>query len=92
MGEKTAAKWVREFGSLGELVDRVDEVKGKAGDALRANLANVLLNRQLTELVRDVPLDVTPDDLRCGPGTATRCTGCSTSWSSGCCATGCSPR
>jgi DNA polymerase-1 len=63
VGEKTAAKWVREFGSLAELTDRVDEVKGKAGDALRANLANVLLNRQLTELVRVVPLDVGPDDL-----------------------------
>ncbi|MEJ3654795.1 DNA polymerase I [Actinomycetes bacterium KLBMP 9759] len=63
VGEKTAAKWVREFGSLAELTDRVDEVKGKAGDALRAHLANVLLNRQLTELVRDVPLEAGPDDL-----------------------------
>ncbi|HEY9415726.1 MAG TPA: DNA polymerase I [Pseudonocardia sp.] len=63
VGEKTAAKWIREFGSLGELTDRVDEVRGKAGDALRANLANVTLNRQLTELVREVPLDVRPDDL-----------------------------
>ncbi|MGI8798008.1 MAG: 5'-3' exonuclease H3TH domain-containing protein, partial [Pseudonocardia sp.] len=63
VGEKTAAKWVREFGSLGELVDRVDEVKGKAGDALRENLANVTLNRQLTELVRDIALERTPDEL-----------------------------
>ena len=93
VGEKTAAKWVREFGSLAELTDRVDEVKGKAGDALRAHLANVLLNRQLTELVRDVPLDVDAGRARpCGRGTATPCTGCSTSWSSGCCASGCSPR
>src|SRR6478752_7137505 len=67
VGEKTAAKWVREFGSLEELTDRVDEVKGKAGDALRANLAHVLLNRQLTELIRDVPLDASPDDLAVRP-------------------------
>jgi DNA polymerase-1 len=67
VGEKTAAKWVREFGSLEELTDRVDEVKGKAGDALRANLAHVLLNRQLTELIRDVPLEVAPDDLVARP-------------------------
>ena len=67
VGEKTAAKWVREFGSLAELTDRVDEVKGKAGDALRAHLANVLLNRQLTELVRDVPLDATPAELAVRP-------------------------
>ncbi len=63
VGEKTAAKWVREFGSLEALTDRVDEVKGKAGDALRANLAHVLLNRQLTELIRDVALEAAPDDL-----------------------------
>ncbi|MFC4950804.1 DNA polymerase I [Pseudonocardia sp. GCM10023141] len=67
VGEKTAAKWVREFGSLGDLIDRVDEVKGKAGDALRAHLAGVMLNRQLTELVRDVPLDAGPAELEVRP-------------------------
>jgi DNA polymerase-1 len=67
VGEKTAAKWVSEFGSLAGLVDRVDEVKGRAGDSLREHLADVLLNRQLTELARDVPLDVGPADLRPEP-------------------------
>jgi DNA polymerase I len=66
VGEKTAAKWVREFGSLDDLVNRVDEVPGKAGDALRENLASVIRNRQLTELRRDVPLDRTAADLELG--------------------------
>ncbi|HEV7191698.1 MAG TPA: DNA polymerase I [Jatrophihabitantaceae bacterium] len=66
VGEKTAAKWIREFGSLDSLVAGVDTVKGKVGDALRENLANVIRNRRLTELVRDVPLDVTVDDLARG--------------------------
>ena len=60
VGEKTAAKWVRDFGSLANLVDRIDEVPGKAGDALRASLSHVLQNRRLTELVRDVPIEVDP--------------------------------
>jgi DNA polymerase I len=64
VGEKTAAKWVAEFGSLAELVDRVDEVKGRAGDRLREHLSDVLRNRQLTELARDVPLEAGPTDLR----------------------------
>ena len=64
IGEKTAAKWVREFGSLAELVDRIGEVPGKAGEKLRDHLAAVLLNRQLTELARDVPVPMTPHDLR----------------------------
>ncbi|MGZ4610533.1 MAG: DNA polymerase I [Actinomycetes bacterium] len=63
VGEKTATKWVVEFGDLDSLVARVDEVKGKAGDALRAHLAQVVQNRQLTELVRDVPLEVMPGNL-----------------------------
>ncbi|MBV9383144.1 MAG: DNA polymerase I [Solirubrobacterales bacterium] len=57
VGEKTATKWVAEFGSLQALVDRIDEVKGRAGDALREHLGNVLRNRQLTSLVRDMPLE-----------------------------------
>ena len=66
VGEKTAAKWIREFGSLTALVDRVDEVPGKAGVLLREHLSSVLRNRQLTELVRDVPLAVGPHDLHLG--------------------------
>jgi DNA polymerase I len=64
VGEKTATRWIAEFGSLANLVDRVDEVKGKAGDALRDHLAGVLRNSQLTQLVRDVPLELGPHDLR----------------------------
>ncbi|HUZ38748.1 MAG TPA: DNA polymerase I [Streptosporangiaceae bacterium] len=64
VGEKTAAKWIAEFGSLSELVDRVGEVKGKAGDTLREHLSDVLRNRHLTELARDVPLESGPLDLQ----------------------------
>src|SRR6266581_2876263 len=63
VGEKTAAKWVAEYGSLQALVDGVDQIKGRAGDNLREHLGNVLRNRQLTELTRNVPLDVGPADL-----------------------------
>ena len=66
VGEKTAAKWMQQFGNFDALVDRVDEVKGKAGDALREHLADVIRNRQLTELRRDVPLHVGPHDLHLG--------------------------
>jgi DNA polymerase-1 len=58
VGEKTATKWIQDFGSLEDLVNRVDEVKGKVGDKLRDNLASVLRNRQLTTLLTDVPGDV----------------------------------
>jgi DNA polymerase-1 len=63
VGEKTAAKWVREYGSLTVLAEQVDTVKGKVGDALRQNLASVLRNRRLTELVTDVTVEASVDQL-----------------------------
>ena len=66
VGEKTAAKWIREFGSLAELVARADEVKGKAGETLRAHLEQVRINRELTDLVCDVELELGPADLAWG--------------------------
>ncbi|MGY1743395.1 MULTISPECIES: DNA polymerase I [unclassified Blastococcus] len=67
VGEKTAAKWVREYGSLDALVDQVDTVKGKVGEKLREHLSSVLQNRRLTELDRRVPLEVGPVDLAVQP-------------------------
>jgi len=63
VGPKTAAKWLTTYGSLQDLVARVDEPKGKAADALREHLPQVLLNRQVNQLVRDVPISVETDDL-----------------------------
>jgi DNA polymerase-1 len=55
VGEKTAAKWVVEYGSLTELLQEVDKVGGKVGQALRDNIENVIRNRELTQLVHDAP-------------------------------------
>ncbi len=66
LGEKTATKLIQQYGDVASLIDHVDEVKGKVGDNLRAGIASVARNRQLTELVRDVPLEVGPTDLRLG--------------------------
>ncbi|MET8678009.1 DNA polymerase I [Streptomyces sp. NPDC004647] len=67
VGEKTAAKWINQFGSFKELVERVEEVKGKVGEKLREHLEAVKLNRQLTELVRDVELSKGPEELARAP-------------------------
>ncbi|MFJ3583815.1 DNA polymerase I [Streptomyces sp. NPDC090127] len=67
VGEKTATKWISQFGSFAELVERADEVKGKVGQALRDHLESVKLNRHLTELVRDVELPRTVAELERPP-------------------------
>ncbi len=63
VGPKTAAKWINQFDGLDNIIARVDEVKGKAGENLRAHLGDVIRNRRLNALVCDLPLEVGPDDL-----------------------------
>jgi DNA polymerase-1 len=63
VGEKTAIKWIKEYGSLDELINHAAEITGKVGEALRANIEQVKLNRKMTELVKDVSLDLSIDDL-----------------------------
>ena len=63
VGEKTAAKWVVEYGSLVKLLSHAEKVAGKVGESLRANIDNVKRNRELTQLLHDVPLDFTIDAL-----------------------------
>ncbi|AKT51748.1 DNA polymerase I [Arsenicicoccus sp. oral taxon 190] len=63
VGPKTAAKWITQYGDLAGIVAHVDEIKGKAGESLRAHLDQVLRNRRLNQLVRDVELPLTVADL-----------------------------
>ncbi|MBS1674859.1 MAG: DNA polymerase I [Actinobacteria bacterium] len=63
VGEKTAVKWLTQFGSLDELLDRADEIKGVVGGNLREHIEDVRRNRRLNRLLQDVELPVGPDDL-----------------------------
>ena len=63
VGEKTAAKWVVEYGSLKGLVEKIDQVSGKVGDSLRASISQVLQNRELTQLRTDVPIHIETEEL-----------------------------
>ncbi len=64
VGDKTAAKWINEFGGLDGIIANVDKIKGKAGESLRAHLADVLRNYELNALVTDLELPVRPEDVR----------------------------
>jgi DNA polymerase-1 len=63
VGPKTAAKWIAQYGGLEGLIENVDQIKGKAGESLRANLADVMRNYELNRLVDDLELPQGPDDL-----------------------------
>ncbi len=63
VGEKTAAKWIVEYGSLDELLKNTEKITGKVGDSLRAHLDGVRLNQELTTLRSDMDLGATISSL-----------------------------
>ncbi len=67
VGPKTAAKWIAQYDGLAGVVEHVDAITGRAGESLRAHLDGVLRNRRLNQLLRDVPLEVTVDQLERRP-------------------------
>lgn len=67
VGEKTAVKWLTQFGSLDALLEGADTIKGVVGDNLRQHLDDVRRNRLLNRLLTDVELPLTPHDLEVQP-------------------------
>jgi DNA polymerase-1 len=63
VGAKTAAKWLNEYGSADEIITRADEIKGKVGESLRENIANLTLSRDLATIRLDVDLPLDVEDL-----------------------------
>ena len=66
-GPKTAAKWLAQYQTLENLIKHADEIKGKIGENLRAVLEQLPLSKQLTTIVVDLPLGVTPLQLQQTP-------------------------
>lgn len=63
VGPKTAVKWLNAYDGLENLIREADTVRGKAGQSFRDHLDDVIRNRKLNALVRDLDLDVTLADL-----------------------------
>jgi len=59
VGEKTAAKLIRDFGDLDSLLARLDEVTpAKLGEKLREHREQILMGRELSRIVRDLPVQI----------------------------------
>ncbi len=66
VGEKTAVKWITQFGSLDSVLEHADEISGVVGQNLRDQRDRAIRNRQLNRLLTDVALEVTLEDLERG--------------------------
>ncbi|WP_066038764.1 DNA polymerase I [Herbiconiux solani] len=67
VGEKTAVKWLNQYGSLDAILEHRDEIPGVVGNNLREHAENVVRNRKLNRLLTDVDLPVGPADLERRP-------------------------
>ena len=63
VGEKTATKWIQDFGSLQKLIEGAGQIPGKVGESLRSHVDAIILNRELTQLKHDVALETSIQDL-----------------------------
>jgi len=63
VGPKTAQKWLADYGDLETLVAKADEIKGKAGDSLRATLPKLPLYKELVTIKCDLELPFALDDI-----------------------------
>ena len=63
VGEKTAQKLIAQFGSVENLLENTDQLKGKQKERIEENRDLALLSKSLVTIERDVPLEVTPDSL-----------------------------
>ncbi|MBM9462684.1 DNA polymerase I [Aeromicrobium sp. YIM 150415] len=63
VGPKTAAKWITAHNGLDGIIADVDSIGGKAGQSLRDHLDDVVRNRRLNALVRDLELSAAPAEL-----------------------------
>ncbi|MFM8672461.1 MAG: DNA polymerase I, partial [Candidatus Nanopelagicus sp.] len=63
VGEKTATKWITDYGTLEQLIANAEQIPGKVGQSLRDNLKTVRLNRELTSLLDNLQINTQIEDL-----------------------------
>jgi DNA polymerase-1 len=63
VGEKTAVKWIQQYGTLDNLLAHADEITGVVGGYLRDQQDRAIRNRKLNRLVTDMELEYAPADL-----------------------------
>ncbi len=64
VGEKTAAKLINTYGDVEGIIENAPNIKGALGSKISANIEQIRFSKVLVTIKTDVPLSITPDDLR----------------------------
>ena len=67
IGEKTAQKLLADFDTVEQLLDRVEEIKGKRRQVLQEHADQARLSKRLVTIETDVPVELEIDSLKRGP-------------------------
>lgn len=63
VGAKTAAKLLTEYGSIGGILENVDQIKGKVGQNIKDNVEGIAIDHQLASIVCDLDIGICYEDL-----------------------------
>ena len=62
IGEKTAAKLLAEYGTLENILDKADNIKGSMGEKIRAGKEDAILSKKLATIITNVPTEFHEED------------------------------
>lgn len=64
VGEKTAFKLIKEYGSIEEVLKNIDNIQGKKlKENLEANVEQAILSKRLATIMREVPIELELKDI-----------------------------
>ncbi|MDY4575428.1 MAG: DNA polymerase I [Intestinibacter sp.] len=66
VGEKTGIKLLKQYSSIENLIEHIDELKGSIKKKIEENKDLAIMSKRLATIIRDVPIDVNLDDLKYG--------------------------
>ena len=67
VGEKTAKKFLAQYGNMETLLDNADQIKGKLGEKIMANKEKGILSKRLATILLDAPISVDEEALTIKP-------------------------
>ena len=64
VGDKTAKKFIKQFGSIEGLLENTSELKGKIKEKIEQNKELGILSKKLATIITDVPIEFEVDDFK----------------------------
>lgn len=64
IGEKKGIALLKKYGSVEQVVEHADEIKGKMGENVRDNIDSAIMSKELATIKRDVPIDYDFEELK----------------------------